>query len=175
MAEGVQIRAGESSDVAFLEEMLFEAFFWDEAVARPALGAFRVRPEFAKIVAGWGRLGDRLLVAVTDTGQRLGAAWFRLWTPEVHSYGFVSDDVPELGLAVVRAHRTQGIGRALLRAIIDTARRDNFRALSLSVNPANPARGLYESEGFRRVGQSGTSWTMVCDVVFIPGAPSETA
>ena len=148
-------------DRAFLEQMLFEAFFWNDGVARPPLTDFREQPEFAKIFAGWGRAGDRALVATTDEGERLGAAWFRLWTPELHSYGFVKADVPELGIGVVAVHRSKGVGRALLRALIATARATGCPALSLSVSPQNRARRLYESEGFRKVGESGTSMTLL--------------
>src|SRR5262245_7880349 len=87
---GMQIRAAEATDGAFLEAMLFEAFFWDDGVARPPLSRFREQPEFARMLAGWGRRGDRALVATTHDGERVGAAWFRFWTPEDHSYGFVS-------------------------------------------------------------------------------------
>ena len=49
----------------------------------------------------------------------------------------------------------------MLRALIETARTEGFPALSLSVDPENPARHLYETEGFRMVGESGTSWTLL--------------
>ena len=159
---GVQIRAAEATDGAFLEEMLLEAFFWTDDVARPPLSRVREQPEFARIFAGWGRHGDRALVAITHDSERVGAAWSRLWTPADHSYGFVSADVPELGIAVVAAYRSKGIGRSLLQALIAAARSDGCPGISLSVSPQNRARGLYESEGFRKVGESGTSWTLLC-------------
>ena len=160
----MQIRACDPSDRTFLEEMLFEAFFWNDAAVRPPLERFRHQAEFARILAGWGRYGDRALVATTGDGERLGAAWFRLWTTEDHSYGFVQPDVPELGIGVAAQHRSRGIGRALLRALMETARGDGFSALSLSVSPQNPAIRLYESEGFLRIGESGTSWTLLADL-----------
>jgi GNAT superfamily N-acetyltransferase len=155
------IRAGDALDIAFLEEMLFEAFFWDIATTRPTLASFREQAEFVQVLDGWGRAGDRAMVAATHDGERLGAAWFRLWTPEVHSYGFVDAGIPEIGMAVVAAYRSKGVGRTLLQAIIETARADGFPAVSLSVSPANHARRLYETEGFRKVGGSGTSWTLL--------------
>ena len=158
------IRAGEKTDGAFLEEMLFEAFFWNDGVARPPLSRFREQPEFAKMFAGWGRPGDSALVATTLEGERLGAAWFRLWTQEVHSFGFVRADVPEIGIGVVAVHRSKGVGRALLRALLATAHTMGCPALSLSVSPENRATRLYESEGFRKVGESGTSWTLLCSL-----------
>ena len=63
-------------------------------------------------------------------------------------------------MAVSAAHRGKTIGRMLLEELIATARADTFPALSLSVSPLNPARHLYESFGFRKVGEAGTSWTL---------------
>jgi ribosomal protein S18 acetylase RimI-like enzyme len=159
----MQIREAGPTDLAFLAEMLFEAFFWDAAEPRPAFAEFRKHPEFTKLLAGWGRPGDRALIA-EQGGTMLGAAWFRLWTPQLHSYGFVDAGTPELGLAVVPDFRARGVGRALLQALIQAARADGYAALSLSVDPANRARHLYESEGFRKVGESGTSWTLLLAV-----------
>jgi GNAT superfamily N-acetyltransferase len=155
----VDIRPATVEDTGFLEAMLFEAFFWDVAVERPAFATFRQHPEFMKLISGWGRRGDRGVIA-EQSGRPIGAAWFRLWTPESHSYGFIDATTPELGMAVVRMHRRQGIGRTMLEALIAMARADEFPALSLSVNPFNPARLLYESLGFQKVGESGTSWTL---------------
>lgn len=156
----VNIQRLDTTDRTFLEEMLFEAFFWNPAWSRPSLAEFRVEPEFRKLLADWGRPGDRGVLA-EEWQTRIGAAWFRLWTLELHSYGFVDAETPELGIAVVSANRSKGVGRTLLRALIEIARRDGHRALSLSVSPSNYARPFYESEGFYKVGESGTSWTLL--------------
>ncbi|QDY80830.1 GNAT family N-acetyltransferase [Streptomyces qinzhouensis] len=53
------------------------------------------------------------------------------------------------GLAVAAAARGRGVGRALLRASYDEARRQGAVRLTLRVLGHNaPARALYESEGF---------------------------
>ena len=155
-----ELRPLKTTDRAFLEEMLFEAFFWNPAVSRPRLADFRGESEFAKRLAGWGRPGDRGVLA-EERRMRIGAAWYRLWTLEHHADGFVDGETPELGIAVDAAHRSKGVGRALLRALIEVARQEGHRALSLSVNASNYARPFYESEGFRKVGESGPSWTLV--------------
>ena len=121
----MEIRSSKAEDIGFIEAMLFEAFFWDVRAERPTYSAFRQHPEFAKLVSGWGRRGDRGVVA-EDGGRQLGAAWFRLWTTELHSYGFVDAATPELGIAVAQVYRRQGIGRALLRELIVRARADGF-------------------------------------------------
>jgi len=144
----------------FLERMVFEAFFWSLDHPRPEFKEFRKRPEFQAIIKGWGRDGDRAIVA-TQRLRHAGAAWFRLWTEENHSYGFVDPAIPELGIAVVKSYRYRGIGRKLLRRVVDVAEADGYPAISLSVDPRNFARNLYESEGFVKVGESGTSWTLL--------------
>lgn len=156
----VKIREATALDLPFLEAMLYEAFFWSGGIERPALIEMRARPEFNTLLAGWGRIGDAALLA-DAADARAGAAWFRLWTPEEHSYGFVDQQTPELGIAVARPFRGQGIGRQLLRSLIESARQHAYPRLSLSVAPGNPARALYESEGFQKVGEVGTSWTML--------------
>ncbi|WP_199791520.1 GNAT family N-acetyltransferase [Streptomyces sp. 142MFCol3.1] len=53
------------------------------------------------------------------------------------------------GLVVADEARGTGVGRALLRAAQDEARRQGARRITLRVLGHNaPARGLYESEGF---------------------------
>lgn len=155
----VTIREGEAADLAFVEQMLYAAFFWNGEPERPSLAEIRQRPEFASLLAGWGRPGDIALLAEHD-GVGAGAVWCRTWTQAEHSYGFIDEQTPELGLGVLERWRGRGFGRALLRALVDTARLRGYPALSLSVAPENPARRLYESEGFVKVGEVGTSWTL---------------
>ena len=156
----MEVRRAGAESLPFLERMLFEAFFWDPRAVRPPFAAFRLEAEFVKLLAGWGRPGDCAVVA-EDAGEPIGAAWYRLWTPELHSYGFVDAGTPELAIGVAPERRSQRAGRLLLDALVAEARRAGHPALSLSVSPENFARRLYESAGFVKVGESGTSWTMV--------------
>ena len=56
-------------------------------------------------------MGDLAVIAESD-GRPIGAAWSRLWTADVHSYGFVDADTPELALAVARATEDKEWGAA---------------------------------------------------------------
>ena len=154
----MEIRDATAHDLPFLEEMLFEAFFWRPDADRPEFQEFIKEPQFRTLVSGWGRPGDTAVIA-QQAGASVGAAWYRFWTEHHHSYGYVGEDTPEIGLAVVAAHRSKGVGRALLKALVHRAQVQGVAALSLSVDPSNHARWLYESEGFVKVGESGSSWT----------------
>ncbi|NMF86469.1 GNAT family N-acetyltransferase [Nodosilinea sp. P-1105] len=155
------LRPGTPADLPVIEAMLFEAFFWSPTYERPGFDEFQEHPEFQKLVADWGRPGDRVIIAECQ-GQPVGAAWYRFWTEACHSYGFVDAGIPEVGMGVHPDYRGRGIGRSLLRHLLAEARRSGVAALSLSVDPQNVARQLYESEGFVKVGESGTSWTLLC-------------
>ncbi len=64
-----------------------------------------------------------------------------------------SRHVADLGLMVAMSHRRQGIGRALLAAAVDWARRNGVQKLELHVFPFNEAAiRLYEQFGFEREG-----------------------
>jgi len=104
----MQIRTGNHQDLPFIKEMLFEAFFWNPEIPRPARGDFFQSPAIYKLLANWGRPGDRAVIAEIDQ-KPVGAAWFRLWTESVHSYGFIHPDIPELGMAIVKQYRSRGI------------------------------------------------------------------
>jgi ribosomal protein S18 acetylase RimI-like enzyme len=77
-------------------------------------------------------------------------------------YGFVDERTPELTIGVDTAARGRGVGTALLDALHRLAVEHGFEQLSLSVEPHNAARRLYERAGYREVGvDAGGSITMV--------------
>jgi ribosomal protein S18 acetylase RimI-like enzyme len=156
-----KIRLATHNDLPFLREMLYEAVCWRPHQPRPPIEKILAEPELAKLLNGWGRKGDAAVVAEWKDGTPVGAAWYRFWTAENHSYGFVDADTPELGIAVRRDMRQRGIGSALLTALLEQARRSAIAQISLSVEPENYSRRLYEKLGFKPAGTSGTSWTML--------------
>lgn len=149
------IRTAEERDLPFLREMLYEAAAVAPSVREMAPDAALALSELRKYAEGWGRSGDAAVVAADPSGRRLGAAWYRLFPVDAPGYGFVSADVPELSIAVAPEARGRGVGGALLAALMDAARAQGCRALSLSVDRGNPARRLYERHGFRDAGVSG--------------------
>lgn len=154
------IRRAEADDLPFLERMLYEAANWRGSGDVPV-----DRPPVDEYVRDWGRRdGDLGLVAEDENGAPVGAAWYRFFDASDPGFGFVDEKIPEITIAVVPGARGRGIGRALLDALIDEAARAGVPALSLSVEEDNPARRLYESCGFERVGQVDGAWTMRRDL-----------
>jgi GNAT superfamily N-acetyltransferase len=136
------IRRGGRQDVRFLRDMLHHAYYWRERNPGDGPGPA------ARYVKGWGRPGDTVLIAIDDAFP-VGAAWYRLFRRDSPGYGFVDEETPELAIAVVPNRRGRGIGEALLEALIERARTDGYRALSLSVERGNePLVSFYEGHGF---------------------------
>jgi GNAT superfamily N-acetyltransferase len=154
----ISIRTATTADEPFLRDMLYEAIFVPDG-STPLPRAVVDTPALAHYVDGYGRPGDRGLVACTDADP-IGAAWVRQLTASDPGYGYVDDETPELSIAVARDWRGLGIGSRLMHDLLG-ALEGAVLAISLSCDPANPALRLYERLGFTVVGESGGSVTMV--------------
>ena len=159
----LEIRLAEPGDEPFIWDMGWEATAVDEGMRALGREAAFADPHVRRYLEGWGRPGDVAIVAIVD-GQRLGAAWFRLFPAEDPGWGFVATAVPELSIGVAAEARGRGIGSTLLDSLLTLARERGYQAVSLSVDRRNPARRLYERKGFRDAGIStptDSSVTMV--------------
>lgn len=148
-----------AGDIPFLERMFVEAALWRPEWPRVELATLLEQPMLARYFGDWGRPDDLALIAF-DGDRRAGAAWYRVFRSGEQGYGYVADDIPELGIAVEREWRGQGIGRFLLRDLQAAATERGFKGLSLSVHPENPAVRMYESAGFEPVSRIDTALTM---------------
>jgi ribosomal protein S18 acetylase RimI-like enzyme len=157
----VIVRAATAADLPFMQAMSYEAATWRPEL-RPPLDDVLADPHVARYLSGWGRPGDAGVIGEED--GRVGAAWFRLFPADDPGYGFVAADVPELSIGVEPAARGRGVGTRLLDGLVEVARADGHRAISLSVEPDNPARRLYERAGFVRVADDGGAWTMLLEL-----------
>jgi GNAT superfamily N-acetyltransferase len=103
------------------------------------------RPEIARYVEGWGRVGDTGFVAHDKKNRALlGAAWLRQPTDK-------ADASPELALAVKPEHRRHGIGTALLTHLVRAT--PDHSTISVSFVAGKPVLRLYERFGFKVVEQ----------------------
>ena len=158
------IRNATAGDGEFLADMLVAAVNWSPAWKPRSRRRVLAAPATAHYIAGWPRGTDLGVIAEAGAGP-VGAAWVRFFTAEDPGYGFTAPDVPELTVGVAAPWRGQGAGRLLLRAVAARAAAAGIRRISLSVERANFARGLYRSEGYTVAGASGPqSDTMVKDL-----------
>jgi GNAT superfamily N-acetyltransferase len=85
----------------------------------------------------------RILIAAFEGETLLGSAQLAL---EPRANGRHRAEV--MKLMVLRAHRGRGVGRALMRAILNAARQAGRTLLLLDVRSEDPAERLYCSLGF---------------------------
>lgn len=142
------IRTAQTRDIPFLWDMLFEAVAIAESMRALGKKKALALPTNRKYLEGWQRPGDAGVIALGENRHALGAAWYRLYPASSPGYGFISPTIPELAIGVRADIRSQGVGSALLHALIDLAKREGYTALSLSVDRSNPALHLYERFGF---------------------------
>lgn len=146
------IRKGSPADVPFMRSMLAHAYAW-------RVNALDAEIPLTRYVDNWGRPGDLALIA-HETGNRVGAAWLRLFPAHEAGYGFVDAQTPELSIAIVPSRRRHGVGQELMDGLLASARAAGHAAVSLSVEKDSPAVAFYERNGFEAVGESAGGLVM---------------
>lgn len=146
----IRIRDASDDALAIVKRVLYEAVGWDPSRTLPPMEQAVEHPELAIYHRDWGRRGDLVVVAENGTGS-VGGAFCRLFTEDQHGHGFYDEDTPEFGIAVWEGERGRRIGTRLLQTLEERAHRQGVETMSLSVESANSARGLYERLGYEVV------------------------
>ncbi len=161
----VMIRPTKQSDNPFLWDMLYEMVYIPEGEVNPGREVLLKIPIISKYLDEFGlRSSDIGFVAESESNQLVGAAWLRLFDDSNKGYGYISDDIPELCIAVIEEERGKGIGGELLNKLIDKAISDGYQSISLSVDYRNNAARLYLRMGFKKTGILDDSWIMRLDL-----------
>jgi len=137
------------TDLPFLKEMFYISLFSvksEDAFPRDIIE----KPHLARYHQGWGKEGDYGIV-VHKGDEDLGAIWVRFFTKENPGYGFVEEGAPEMGIALKKEFRGQGLGRKLIQELFVDLKAKGITALSLSTDSRNPAMHLYASCGFEEI------------------------
>ena len=112
----------------------------------------------AEIRSRWPRIGVLLLSQVVEAKHTL-----QLFSERPEGFGyllkdrvlelddFVDEQTPEVTIAVVPARRGRGLGKELMEALLEQARRDGIQRLSLSVEPGSSQEQFYARFGFEPV------------------------
>jgi ribosomal protein S18 acetylase RimI-like enzyme len=144
---GPLIRKINEHEHKILREIFYHAIFMPDD-ADPLPFSIVDHPDLVKYHENWGRKGDIALVAELE-GKVVGASWCRLWKGLEKGYGFITDDIPELSMAVIPEYRGRGIGTALLSKLFGEVQAAGYTALSISVEKRNRAVKLYKRLGFK--------------------------
>lgn len=140
------IRTLSQTEYALLDTFLYEAIFIENG-ALPPPRTITVEPMLQRYIAEFGRVGDLCFVAEMK-GNVIGAVWTRLFSADTPGYGTINAAIPELSISILPAFRSNGIGTALLKRILEQLKKEGYSAVSLSTQPQNPAMQLYEKLGF---------------------------
>lgn len=164
----ITIRPLRPGEYSLLAGWVYEAIFVPEGVAKPPRDIVR-EPALQAYWHGFGERPDDRALCAEASRRLVGAVWVR----QMQGYGFVSDRVPELSMALAPDWRGRGIGTRLLRTMLSWLRSEEVRQVSLSVQRANRAAWrLYDRFGFRIVEEGDGECVMLCDLDSLPGGGS---
>jgi GNAT superfamily N-acetyltransferase len=149
----IEIRRGDRKDLPFMRSLLGFAYNWH-------LARFDTEVSISRYLDGWGREGDTAYLA-TEAGHPIGAGWYRLFDDDLHGYGYVDDETPELTVVVVPTRQGKGIGPRLLTALLERARFDGHPGVSVSVQRGHRDVENYLDAGFEQVAEEGETLTLL--------------
>lgn len=160
--QAVAVRPATPDDLAFMQEMLYEAANrpGDEW---PPLDECINEPRNRRFWQGFPRNGDVAVVA-ERAGRPVGAGWIRKFTGEELS---PIDDpaIPVLAIGVAEGERGKGIGGQLMSELVRSASEQGVRAINLTTGLFNTAAvRLYEHQGFKEVFRHGDGVQMRLDI-----------
>lgn len=145
-----------AEEIALLDDFLYEAIFIPDGVAAPPRSIIE-SPELQVYVQDFGQKpDDRCLVAECD-GKVIGAVWARV----MEDYGHIDDVTPSLAISLYKEYRNKGIGSELLVRMLELLREKGYEQVSLSVQKANYALGMYRKAGFKVIEDKGEEVLML--------------
>lgn len=155
---GIELRVAADGDADLIQRIVGLAAFWRDGDVPQQLPA-----ELSKYVDGWKRPNDQAVVAFKGI-EFVGGAMVRQFGPADGAYGYVRADYPELAIGVEAGHRRRGLGVLLIAALKAKVIAGGGRGISLSVEPDNGARVLYEKLGFDTVEDRGHDVLMMWEL-----------
>jgi L-amino acid N-acyltransferase YncA len=128
------------------EDALAIARIYNEGIA-DRIATFETEPRTSSQILEWFRPGTLIVVAEADRVVVAFAASFPYSMRPCYA------GIGEFSVYVVRDHRLQGVGSAVLAALIEAARKARLHKLTSRVFPENVAsRALLKRLGFSEIG-----------------------
>ncbi|MBN1501052.1 MAG: GNAT family N-acetyltransferase [Spirochaetes bacterium] len=152
------IRKTSNSDESKIKKMLYHAIHVPEG--RPPFSESIIdTPELSIYYKNWGKIGDSGYLAVCEN-KIIGAVWIRLFSSENKGYGYISNIIPELSIAIIPEFRNKGIGTDLMKTLFNDPEVCKYKTISLSVSKDNKALSLYKRFGFEVYSEDEKSYIM---------------
>jgi ribosomal protein S18 acetylase RimI-like enzyme len=153
----VTIRPLRTSNVDFLKEMVFLSLFKESGLFDREILETK---EISKYYRNWDSKKEIGFIARYND-KDIGAIWCRKFPFFDQGYGYVEDNIPEMGIAVYPEYRGRGLGQLLMNHLFSRLRHNGDIAISLSVHTNNPAKKAYIRNNFVPVRRDGNNIVMV--------------
>ena len=150
------IRQLNEEEFGVLGDFLYEAIFIPEGVEPPPRDIIE-KPELKLYTEDFGSSPHDIAFGAFCGGRIVGAVWCRI----MEDYGHLDDRTPSLAISLYREFRGQGLGNALMKAILNELRSRGYRQVSLAVQKANYAVKLYRALGFETVSENAEEFIMI--------------
>ena len=137
-----KIREIEKTEISLLDDFLYEAIFIPKGVTPPPKDIIEDE-ELQIYVKDFGKYKDDICFVAEVEGRVVGAVWLRV----IDDYGHIDDDTPSLSISVYKGYRNLGIGKALIKNVLEELKKRGYKKTSLSVQKANYASEIYKKVG----------------------------
>lgn len=154
-----RIREIEKTEISLLDDFLYEAIFIPEDVTPPPKDIIEDE-ELQIYVKDFGKYKDDICFVAEVEGKVVGAVWLRI----IDGYGHIDDDTPSLSISVYKGYRNLGIGKALIKNVLEELKKRGYKKTSLSVQKANYASEIYKKAGYYVYEEREEDYIMVYDL-----------
>ena len=137
-------RKATARDIGFLSQILANAAVSSGVNVKAT--DIPYSPDIYQYVEGFPKGIDTGIVAETNEGVLIGAAWIRLLPTDIHA---INEHLPELTMGVLPQYQRKGIGKRLMEELYKAARAIGITKISLGVHKENlPAVSLYKQQNW---------------------------
>lgn len=152
----IKIRKWKDGEQAFLEDFLYEAIFIPEGVEAPSREIIQL-PELQVYITDFGKKPDDICFLAEVDGKVAGAVWVRV----MEDYGHLEEGVPSFAISLYKEYRGKGIGKELMKRMLQELAQRGYEKASLAVQKANYAVKMYQKVGFEIVGENEEEYLMM--------------
>ncbi|MGL9728624.1 GNAT family N-acetyltransferase [Enterococcus sp. DIV0756] len=150
------IREMNVSEYPLLREFLYQAIYQRDP-ANPIPRSIVDDPDIECYIRGFGEYQtDRCLCAQMND-KVVGAVWVR----NISGFGSIDEQTPEFAISLLPEYRGQGIGTALMEAMIEKLKTEGYTKTSLAVQKDNYALSMYLHVGFEIAAENEEEYIMV--------------